>query len=108
MVKISNVYGDIKTGKQSGVCYQRHYGQQVRRTISPKTTPSTNPQLFHRQRFQAGLAWRKTLSKHARAYLDGYTIHHSLFDDNGVPLDWSRFALKIALEAPKVAIQDYN
>lgn len=104
MVRIINDFGDVKTGRQANCCYQRHYGRQIRRVIRPKSgTPSAH-QNTQRQRFIAGLAFRKSLSHDAKVYLDGYCIAHRITDDLGVPLTWDKLAMKICLEAPKVAV----
>lgn len=104
MVKIINTNGDIKVGKQGLCCYQRHYGQQIRRMVNPKTGTPSKPQNTQRQRFIAGLAFRKALTREAKIYLDGYCIAHRLVDDFGAPLTWDKFAMKICLEAPRVTV----
>lgn len=104
LVKIINDYGDIKTGRQAGSCYQRHYGIQMRRTISPKTGQESRPQASQRRRFINGLAFRKALSQQAKTYLDGYCIAHRLVDSFGVSLTWDKLAMKICLQQPKVAL----
>lgn len=104
MVLIINDFGDVKTGRQGSCCYQRNYGRQTRRVIRPKSGTPSVPQNTQRQRFIDGLAFRKGLSHQAKIYLDGYCIAHRLLDGFGVPLTWDKFAMKIALETPKVAV----
>ena len=104
MVKIINAFGDIKTGKQAGSCYQRHYGQQIRRTISAKGGIETKPQVAQRRRFINALAFRKELSRQEKIYLDGYCIAHRLVDDFGVCLTWDKFAMKICLQQPRLTL----
>lgn len=104
MVKITNDFGDVKTGRQGEAVFQRHYGQQIRRLVKPKTGEPSKTQLAQRGRFQAALAWRKDLSRAARLYLEGYSIANGIVDSYGIPLTWDRFALKIALEKPQVFI----
>lgn len=104
MVKIINELGDIKQGKQGEAVYQLHYGQQIRRTVKPKTPEPSQTQLEHRTRFQQALTWRATLSRTARIYLEGYAIAHRIIDSYGVPLTWDKVALKIALETPRLQI----
>lgn len=104
MVKITNALGDIKQGKQGEAVYQLHYGQQIRRTVKPKTTQPSQTQLEHRTRFQQALAWRASLSRSARIYLEGYAIAHRIIDSYGVPLTWDKIALKIALQTPRVQL----
>ena len=104
MVKIINAIGDIKTGRQGEAVYQRHYGQQIRRVVKPKTGEPSKTQLAQRARFQAALAWRKDLSRAARIYLEGYAIANGIVDSYGVSLTWDKFALKIALQQPQVFI----
>jgi hypothetical protein len=104
MVKITNDFGDIKQGKQGENVYQLHYGQQMRRTLKPKSTAPSQMQLNQRTRFQQALSWRATLSRTARIYLEGYAIAHRVIDSYGVPLSWDKVALKIALEIPTVTI----
>jgi hypothetical protein len=104
MVKITNQSGDIKTGKQGTCCYQRVYGTQVRRLISPKRIAGSKAQSTQRQLFIDGLAFRKSLSRTAKTYLDGYCCHHGLIDTLGIPLTWDKLAMRIALATPRVTI----
>jgi len=104
LVKIINDYGDIKVGAQAGSCYQRHYGIQMRRTISPKTGIESKTQRSQRRRFINGLAFRKALSQQAKMYLDGYCIAHRLVDNLGVSLTWDKLAMKICLEQPRLTL----
>jgi hypothetical protein len=104
LVRIDNDFGDVKVGRQATCCYQRNYGRQVRRVVRPKSGTPTKPQNTQRQRFVAGLSFRKNLSHTAKVYLDGYCIAHQIRDDYGVPLTWDKFAMKIALEAPRLAV----
>jgi len=106
MVKITNSIGDIKRGRQGEAVYQGHYGQQIRRTVKPKTGEVSKMQLAQRTRFQQTLAWRATLSHQAKLYLDGYSIAHRIIDDFGIPLTWDKLALKIGLQQPKVTVLD--
>ncbi|MBA7573105.1 hypothetical protein ES708_14905 [subsurface metagenome] len=104
MLKITNPLGDIKTGRQGEAVYQRKYGEQIRRTVSPKRAIPSQRQIDHRQLYRAALAWRSQLSLANRRYLEGYCISHGIIDDYGVPLTWSRFALKVYLQAVRFAI----
>ena len=104
MVKIINSLGDVKVGKQGEVVYQRHYGQQMRRTVQPKSGQVSKPQKQQRIRFQQALASRASLSRDARIYLDGYAIAHRIVDSYGIPLTWDKIALKIALEKPRLRL----
>ena len=104
MVKITNQLGDVKIGKQGEVCYQRHYGQQIRRLVKPKAIPASKLQQRQRDRFAEALLWRKTLSLEARNFLESYSISNRVVDNYGIPLTWDKFALKIALETPSVTI----
>ena len=97
MVKITNPLGDVKIGKQGEVVYQRKYGQQIRRGLSPKRAIVSEAQEKHRQLYRDALAWRKNLSRQNRRYLEGYCINNGIFDRFGVPLAWHRFALKLYL-----------
>ena len=105
MVKIINQTGDVKIGRQGEAVYQRHYGQQMRRTVKPKTGDTSTMQIRQRTRFQQALAWRATLSLDARRYLEGFAIAHGIVDSYGIPLSWDKFALKIALQQPKVIME---
>jgi len=101
MVKIVNTLGDIKTGRQGEAVYQRKYGTQIRRTVSPKIAIASEAQLAHRDLYRAALSWRKGLSLANRRYLDGYCISNGIVDNYHIPLPWSRFALKLYLEKIK-------
>lgn len=98
MVKIINTLGDVKIGKQGEAIYQRKYGQQIRSVTSTMRATSSQSQLEHRQLYRDALNWRKALSRHSRIYLEGYCIFNGIIDKFGIPLAWSRFALKIYLE----------
>jgi len=106
MVKIVNPMGDVKMGKQGEVVYQRHYGQQTRRMLSPKRAIASEAQVAHRQRYRDALAWRKGLSLPNRRYLEGYCIGNGVVDDYHIPLPWHRFALKLYLEHIHFALSD--
>ncbi|MBA7536971.1 hypothetical protein ES705_29237 [subsurface metagenome] len=101
MVKITNLFGDIKTGKQGEAVYQRKYGEQIRRQVSPKRAIPSERQIKHRQLYKDALDWRKSLSRANRRYLEGYCIAGGIVDGYGAPLAWSRFALKLYLEKVK-------
>jgi len=101
MVKIVNRFGDVKIGKQGEVVYQRKYGKQIRRGLSPKRAIASETQIAHRQLYRDALDWRKQLSLPNRRYLDGYPIANGVIDSYGIPLPWSRFALKLYLEKVK-------
>jgi len=104
MVKITNLHGDIKLGKQGECVYQRVHGQQVRRLLSPKRGIESKAQAKHRQLFRFALAWRRQLTRDNKLFLEGYAIANGIVDGYGIPLTWSRLALKIALEKPKMII----
>lgn len=101
MVKIDNTMGDIKTGRQGEAVYQRKYGTQIRRTVSPKRAMASTAQVQRRELYRAALSWRKGLSLANRRYLDGYCIYNGVVDSYHIPLPWSRFALKLYLEKIK-------
>lgn len=101
MVKITNPLGDVKIGKQGEVVYQRRHGEQIRRMAAPKRAIPSQRQIDHRQLYRTALAWRKQLSLANRRYLDGYCIANGVVDRYHIPLPWSRFALKIYLQAVK-------
>jgi len=104
MVKIVNPLGDVKTGKQGEVVYQRKYGEQIRRQASPKRAIASEAQIAHRQLYRDALAWRKQLSLPNRRYLDGYCIANGIVDGYHIPLPWSRFALKVYLQVVKFIV----
>jgi len=104
MVKIVNPLGDVKIGKQGEVVYQRKYGEQIRRQVSPKRAIPSQTQIDHRQLYRAALAWRKQLSLANRRYLEGYCIANWIVDRYKIPLAWSRFALKLYLQAVRFAL----
>jgi len=104
MVKIVNEFGDVKIGKQGEVVYQRKHGEQIRRILSPKRAIASEAQIAHRQLYRDALAWRSQLSLPNRRYLDGYCISNGIVDSYHIPLPWSRFALKLYLEAVRFAL----
>ncbi len=110
MVKIVNPLGDVKIGRQGEVVYQRKYGEQIRRTVSPKRAIPSQRQIAHRQLYRDALTWRKQLSLPNRRYLEGYCISNWIVDAYKIPLPWSRFTLKIYLEAikflPKLELEE--
>ncbi|MBA7551461.1 hypothetical protein ES705_44001 [subsurface metagenome] len=98
MVKIVNPLGDVKVGKQGEAVYQRKYGQQIRRTVSPKRAVVSEAQEKHRRLYRDALDWRKSLSLANRRFLEGYCISNWVVDGYKIPLPWHRFALKLYLE----------
>ncbi len=104
MVKIVNASGDIKVGRQGEAVYQRKYGEQIRRTVSPKRAIPSEAQIAHRQVYRDALAWRSNLSLANRRYLEGYCIANGVVDDYHIPLPWSRFALKLYLQTVKFIV----
>ncbi|MBA7653729.1 hypothetical protein ES703_61588 [subsurface metagenome] len=98
MVKIVNPLGDVKVGKQGEAVYQRKYGQQIRRTVSPKRAIVSEAQEKHRRLYRDALDWRKALSLANRRFLEGYCISNWVVDGFKIPLPWHRFALKLYLE----------
>ena len=70
MVKIINPLGEVKVGKQGEAVYQRKYGEQIRRTLSPKRAIVSEAQEKHRQLYRDALDWRKLLSPANRRYLE--------------------------------------
>lgn len=106
MVKITNTLGDIKQGKQGEAVFQLHYGQQIRRTLQPKRPNGSKMQLNQRIRFSQAIAWRATLSREARQYLEGFAIAHRIIDSYGLPMTWDKLALKIGLQTPIVRLID--
>ncbi|MBA7583552.1 hypothetical protein ES708_25497 [subsurface metagenome] len=103
MVKITNLTGDVKIGKQGAVVYQRKYGEQIRRGVSPKRAIASEAQIAHRQLYRDALKWRSNLSLPNRRYLEGYTYSNGVVDSYHAPLGWSKFALKLYLEKVKFA-----
>ncbi|GAH58226.1 unnamed protein product, partial [marine sediment metagenome] len=101
MVKIQNVMGDVKIGKQGEVVYQRKYGEQIRSLAAPKRAIVSEAQIKHRQFYRDALAWRKQLSRQNKRYLEGYCIANGVIDSYGIPLAWSRFALRLHLQKIK-------
>ncbi|MBA7520695.1 hypothetical protein ES705_12791 [subsurface metagenome] len=104
MVKIKNPLGDVKIGRQGEVVYQRKYGEQIRRLASPKRAMASEAQIAHRQLYRDALAWRKQLSLANRRYLEGYCVANGVIDSYHIPLPWSRFALKLYLQAIKFVL----
>ena len=101
MVKITNPLGDVKIGRQGEVVYQRKYSEQIRRQASPKRAIASQRQIAHRQLYRDALTWRSQLTLANRRYLDGYCYTNRVVDSYHIPLPWSRFALKVYLQAVK-------
>jgi len=106
MVKIINPLGDVKIGRQGEVVYQRKYGEQIRRQVSPKRALSSEAQIAHRQLYRDALTWRSNLSLANRRFLEGYCIANGVVDSYHLPLAWSRFALKLYLQAVKFVLSN--
>lgn len=106
MVKIKNPLGDVKIGRQGEVVYQRKYGEQIRRGVSPKRAIASQAQIAHRQLYRDALAWRSELSRPNRRYLEGYTYANGVVDSYHIPLGWSKFALKLYLEKVKFIVAE--
>lgn len=105
MVKITNLFGDVKTGKQEGAVYQRHYGKQIRRTLKEKKNANTEVQLQQRARFKAGINFAKGLTKPERDFIKTYMTEAGITAPDGLPTTWYTYAKKIAMSVPRVVFE---
>jgi hypothetical protein len=105
MVKITNRFGDVKTGKQDKVVYQRHYSNQTRRTLREKKDEHTRGQLEQRDRFRTGIYFAKNLTKAQRDFIKSYMAEAGIRSPDGLPTTWYTFAKKIAMTRPKVEME---
>ena len=105
MVKITNQFGDVKTGKQHTVVYQGHYGNQTRRMLKDKKDEHTRGQLEQRERFKTGIDFAKNLTKAQRDFIKTYMAEAGIRSPDGLPTTWYTFAKKIAMTRPEVEIE---
>jgi hypothetical protein len=105
MVKITNKFGDVKTGKQHTVVYQGHYGNQTRRMLKDKKDEHTRGQLEQRERFKTGINFAKGLTKAQKDFIKSYMAEAGIRSPDGLPTTWYSFMKKIAMTRPKVEME---
>lgn len=64
----------------------------------PVPTGGSFTQLLHRELFKRAIAWRKSLTKLERFYLERYCAGRDDYCGDRLATNWHRFALKIYLE----------
>jgi len=105
MVKIKNVFGDKKRGRQELGVYQGFYGMQVRRKYEGKKDANTTTQHLQRARFRAGIDFAKSLTKPERDFLKAYIRDTGITGLEGQETTWYAFAKKIAMTIPDVTFE---
>jgi hypothetical protein len=96
MVKVSNIYGDLKFGKQGDAVYQNHYGNQVRRKWDGKKKNNKPKQIEVQEKFRAGLEFANSLTPAEKQSLE-YWIN-----SNKLRMTWHNFACSIAMTPVKI------
>lgn len=106
MVKIQNVFGDIKKGKQDNAIYQLHYGRQIRRVgYKEKIQPSLR-QINQRIRFKNAVNWVKNLSVEEKNHIKQYFRQVYPYYEKGQPATWYNFAKNFVLTLPEFQLID--
>lgn len=98
MVKIKNIYGDIKKGKQAGSIYQERYGQQIRR-LSGQLPSTISPLQFEiRKNFQDAVLYVQSLTTEEIANIkEEYQVARNT-NPSAAPINWWNYAKKKYLE----------
>lgn len=96
MVKVTNAYGDFKTGKQGTAVYQGHYGNQVRHKWDGKKKNDKPKQIAVQEKFKAGLEFANTLTSSEKQALEYF------IDSKKLRMTWHNYACAIAMTPPKV------
>jgi hypothetical protein len=104
MVKIDNIFGDVKTGVQDNAIYQKHYGRQIRRSgYKENKTPSPR-QLKQRQLFKDAVEWVRGLSgSEKRSIKEYYKKSYSSWTP-GQPSTWYNYAKNFFLLRPRFVL----
>lgn len=106
MVKIQNVFGDIKKGKQDNAIYQLHYGRQIRRVgYKEKIQPSLR-QINQRMRFKDAVSWVNSLTSTEKANLKKYYSKSYPSWKPGQPSTWYNWAKTFVMTRPSFSIID--
>lgn len=104
MVKISNVFGDITTGKHGMAVYQRKYGRGMRRLYKEVKPSQSVAQLNQQKSFKDAIAWVKSLSFHEKNAIKAYCKRNKVGFREGEPIHWYNWAKSLGMTRPKFAV----
>jgi hypothetical protein len=91
MVKIVNVFGDMKFGADGPAVYQNFYGKQIRRQRREHKKNDTPPQLEIQAGFKDGINFAETLSRDEIANVEAF------IKEMGWNITWHNFARRVAM-----------
>jgi len=98
MVKVNNIFGDIKKGKQDNAIYQLKYGQQIRRAAYKEVKDPSPRQITQRNLFKDAVEWVKSLTSSEKTSLKKYyrKTYHSW--KPGEPSTWYNWAKTLVMK----------
>lgn len=102
MVKVNNIFGDIKKGKQDNAIYQLKYGQQIRRAAYKEVKDPSPRQITQRNLFKDAVEWVKSLTSSEKTSLKKYyrKTYHSW--KPGEPSTWYNWAKTFVMTTPSL------
>jgi len=102
MVKIQNVFGDIKKGKQDNAIYQLHYGRQIRRVAYKEKIQPSLRQINQRIRFKDAVLWVNSLTSPEKTNLKKYYSKSYQSWKPGQPSTWYNWAKTFIMKKPEL------
>lgn len=106
MVKIDNIFGDIKKGCQDNAIYQTYHGKQIRRARYKEEKEPSKGQLNQRNRFKNAVKWLNGLSSLEKSNLKEYYKKSFLAWTPGQPSTWYNWAKTFYLSSPQLIVLD--
>jgi len=108
MVRVTNIFGDITTGKSGEAVYQRKYGRGMRR-LYKEVKPSSSPgQKEQNDNFKHTIAWIKTLTFQEKQAVKRYYTDKKIGVNNGEPIHWYNWLKNLGLKKPLYRIMNEN
>jgi hypothetical protein len=106
MAKVTNIFGELATGKNGPVIYQGHYGRTIRRAGYSQKNKPTQAQTNARNMFKEATAWASSLSFDEKTAIKNY--YNKTFNnwEKGQPSTWHNFAKSIYIKKPTLILLD--
>lgn len=104
MVRVTNVFGDITTGRHGEAVYQRKYGRGMRR-LYKELKPSDSPsQLEQQRKFKESIAWVQSLNYLEKQAIKDYCKTSRIGYREGEPIHWYNWAKSLGMKRPTFTI----
>lgn len=106
MVRVTNIFGDVTTGRSGEAVYQRKYGRGMRRVYKEVKPSSSSAQLDQQSHFKDTIAWIKTLNYQQKEAVREYCRVNKIGNREGDPIHWYNFLKNLGLKKPVFKILD--